>query len=66
MSDYYLDPEQKLLKETMRRGGPMDATKLRFVCQQCGKHITLSLRQAHAGKKPACKTCGPTAPIAKA
>ena len=65
MSDYYLDSAQKLLKETFRRGGPMD-TKLRFVCQQCGKSITLSLRQAHAGQKPACKKCGPGAPLAKA
>jgi predicted RNA-binding Zn-ribbon protein involved in translation (DUF1610 family) len=55
-----------LLKETMRRGGPMDTTKLRFVCQQCGKHITLSLRQVQAGNTLACKKCGPGATFAKA
>lgn len=53
------DPEKDLLKQTFRRGGPMDAVKLTFTCQQCGQTATLSLRQAHTGKRPKCKTCDP-------
>ena len=65
MSDY-INPAKQVIASAMRRGGPMDTTKFEFICQQCGKHITLTLRQAHRGAKPVCKTCGPSAPIISA
>lgn len=39
----------------------MDTVKLAFVCQQCGQRVTLTLRQTHAGRRPACRKCGPAA-----
>jgi DNA-directed RNA polymerase subunit RPC12/RpoP len=62
----YINPATKVIFSAMRRGGPMDTTKLWFVCQKCGKHISLTLRQAHKGAKPVCTTCGPGAQIVSA
>ena len=65
MSDY-INPAKKVIASAMRRGGPMDSTKLEFICQQCGQRIALTLRQAHRGAKPSCKICGPGAPLISA
>jgi hypothetical protein len=59
----FIDPERELLAKTFRRGGPMDTQKLRFICQTCGKRITISLRQASKGVRPACSKCGANANI---
>jgi len=37
----------------------MDTLQLHFICQQCGKQITLSFRQIAKGKPAACPSCGP-------
>jgi rRNA maturation endonuclease Nob1 len=62
----YINPAKQVIASAMRRGGAMDTIKFKFICQQCGKHITLTLRQAHNGMKPVCRTCGPGAPIISA
>ena len=62
----YINLARKVLGSAMRRGGPMDKKLLRFVCQQCGEHIALSLREVQTGKTLACPKCGPGATFAKA
>ena len=64
MSDYFPDPEKELIKKTMRRGGPMDTTKARLICERCGETVAFSLRQL-ARKKPVCPKCGPEAKLIK-
>jgi hypothetical protein len=60
MNDY-INPAREQIGRALRRGGPMDMLKFTFVCQQCDKRITLTLRQVQRGAKPVCKICGPAA-----
>ena len=57
----YINPAREQIGKAMRRGGAFDTVKFTLVCQQCGKHVTLTMRQAHKGARPACSKCGPTA-----